>query len=470
MTRPAARLDARRLISTTALLGAALFAGLLYPLTAFLFHPLALPAMVALAALGVVSLARPEVGIAVALVVTSLSEGIGGPRPWILGAVWTGLLVGITILRLIHDGWDSARLPPLCIVAFAVVVVDVVGLVLSGDPATATPYVRSTATGVALLALIATQVRTMEQLRWVLGGAVVSAALVGIHATVQYLWGSDASVGFYTSSGELVERVTGGFGHPNQLAGFLLLLVPIVIMTAALSRQGRALAVVAAGLAVVGVYASFSRAALMGLLAVPLILLRGRRLLLLTPVLALALVLAMPDLLKERFATVTTRGTEAATRLDFWHTATALFADNPVNGVGVGQFPRAYAEARVPGKRFLPTTIFEPPPHAHNLAFHLLAEQGLVGLTAFAGAVVIAVRHAVRLRRSSARHLSWVGSAVLTAIVAFLIHNVFDVTLFEATAIHFWAILGILSAAVMMARRDEGEAAGVAEPAVAARG
>ncbi|MFP5319118.1 MAG: O-antigen ligase family protein [Acidimicrobiia bacterium] len=470
MTQLLVRIRARRIITNTALLGTALLVGLLYPLSAFRFHPLILPVVVALAALAVASQGRPEVGVAVALVLTSLTEALAGPRPWILGAVWTGLLLAITIVRLVHEGWDDERLPPLCVAAFAVLAVDVIGLVVSGDPAAATPIVRSTATGVALFVVIATQVRTSDQVRWVLGGAVVAAGVVGAHAAVQYFQPGDPSVGFFTSSGELVERVTGGFGHPNQLAGFLLLLFPVVVLVAVLAPRARALAYVVAPLAVFGVYASFSRAALIGLVAIPLVMLRGRGLLMAAPLLAIVLVLAMPDVLRERFATLTANGAEAATRIDFWTTASALSADRPLFGVGVGQFPTAYAEARIAGKHFLPATLFEPPPHAHNLLLNVLAERGLVGLMALGVAFLLAIRYAGRLRGSPDRELSWIGSAVLAAIVAFLIHNMFDVTLFEATAIHFWSILGLLSAVVSAPARHRAGEAVAADPALAARG
>jgi putative inorganic carbon (hco3(-)) transporter len=421
----------------------AVVTGAMYPLAAYTVHPLALPAAVIVAGLAVVTLSRPEVGVAAAFVLLSLNSGLIGGRPWLPGTAWTAFLFIASFTGKVRDR-DTVSPLGLAVLAFGLL--GIVGLIVSGDPAHATPLVRSVLTGLALYFVIATQIRVAEQAQWVVGGIVASAGLIGGFATVQYLRGSGSSVGFITETGELVSRVTGGFGQPNQLAGFLILIVGLALGGALVPRPGRTLYAVAAAVSVVGIYGSFSRGALLGLVVLPLVFLGGRRALLLAPLVALAVLVATPNLARERFGTLTQEGGEVADRVDFWRTAVSLWADHPVFGVGPGGFEDAYAEARVPGKRFLPDTAFQPPPHAHNLALNLLAEQGVVGFVSFAVVFWLAVREGLRVRRSSEQWARIMGSALVASLLAFAVHNQFDVTLGEGTGTFFWGVLGVVAA------------------------
>jgi O-antigen ligase len=159
-----------------------------------------------------------------------------------------------------------------------------------------------------------------------------------------------------------------------------------------------------------------------------------------------AVLAVTPGLITERFATANQSGGDLATREDFWNAAEHIWEGHPVLGVGLGGFPGAYASARLPAKQFLPDSVLEPPPHAHNLFLQMLAEQGILGLLSLLAIIGVAVRMALELRRHAERWLRVLGSAMLAALVAFLIHNMFDVTLIEETGIDFWAMLGLLSA------------------------
>ena len=160
--------------------------------------------------------------------------------------------------------------------------------------------------------------------------------------------------------------------------------------------------------------------------------------------------------MRERFATLTESGSEVATRVEFWSTAVTIWSEHPIAGVGLGGFPTAYAEARVPGRGFLPGTISKPPPHAHNLFFQELATEGLIGLVSIVIVLGAAIALAVRLRRRADPLARPIGSAALASVVAFLVHNQFDVTLLEGTGIYFWATLGLLSGVAASAMTEPG--------------
>jgi len=420
--------------------------GLVYPASAYYVSPLALPLALVALLLAAVTLSRPEVGIAVAIFLSALNPGLAGSLPWLPGTAWTAFVFLISVGKLgAERGWGH-RLPPLGFVALVFVAVDIVGLVLSESAGDGVPILRSAVTGVMLMFAIAAQVRTRRQAEWVVGGLVAGAALIGGYGTWQYLTGAPTSVGFLTASGELISRATAGFDQPNQLAGFLVLLVPFALAGAIVNRRLRIVFVVAGALAVVGVYASFSRAALVALAITPLMFRGGRALLLVVPVVAVLGIFATPTLVSERFETLTAQGSEIATRTDFWRTAGDIWTRSPLAGAGLGEFPAAYAQSRVPGRQFLPASAFQPPPHAHNLELQLLAEQGLLGLMAFLAVLGVAVSRGLALLRSHERWISVLGSAILAALAAFVIHNQFDVTLYEGTGVYFWAILGLLAA------------------------
>jgi len=331
---------------------------------------------------------------------------------------------------------------------------------LSPAPDVGLPILRSTVTGVVLFLVAAATLRSWSDIAMALRGTSGAALLVGGFACLQKVAGASTGIGFLTSTGELVSRVTAGFGHPNLLGGFLVLLVPLAGAAAVVDSRWRLVHVTGLVLALGGIYASFSRGALLAVLLMPFLLLRGRWLLVLVPVGMLGLVVGAPSVMTERFALAGQDGGELAGRRDIWSTAAAIWVREPLVGVGLGGFPGTYATIRVAGKQFLPDTRFKPPPHAHNLELQLLAEQGLLGFTAFAAVAGSSAWRAIRLRRSPNTGHAVVAAGLLASLVGLLVHNLFDVTLLENAGVQLWGVLGILSALVVL-DRDQGQPDGI---------
>lgn len=429
----------------------ALALGALFSLTAFRFDPLALPIACAVGALALLTVNRPEVGIAAAfpLVMAGNLGATTGP-PWLPGLVWAIFLFVLAALRDPRAEGAFLRMPRLGLALCGYLAASLVGFVLASDTTTALPVMRSLITGALLFYAIASLVHERRQVGWVLMGIAASAVTVGGLAVYQYLTGT-LDVGFITDTGELVARATAGFGSPNTLAGFLLVLVPFTLAGALAYPRARVPCFLGLVIALLGIYVSFSRGALIALAFVPLVFLGARRALLVAPLLLVLIATVAPGLARERFGSLTAQGSEVATRVDFWRAAENIWAVHPVLGVGLGGFPEAYATSRIPGKAYLPTSLFEPPPHAHNLFLNLLAEQGLLGLVAFLILAVATARACSRLRRDGRGWLAAVGSAGLAMLAAGGLHNVFDMTLLEQPGIFFWALLGLISAATRIA-------------------
>jgi O-antigen ligase len=430
-------------VVTPALAAAAMLLGAAYAASAWQVSPWVLPALLAGIALVAVTLHRAEIGVAAAFLLVPLSNlGLTGRPPWLLTSVWALFLCTLGLWR--HWGeWPRLTTPVLVNLVVALVAFTVGGAVSNG-----LSEIRAGVVGLLYFLGLALLLRTRRQIMWALGGIAAAIVLVGLLAVRERISGAPASVAFFTPDGELVGRVLAGFGQPNELGGFLVLLIPFALAGALLPSRARILHVAAVLLGVFGIYASFSRGALIALVAVPFLFMRGRRLLWLAPLLTTAALLATPGLVKERFATLTQSGSEVATRVDFWVTAVDIWETHPILGAGVGQFPAAYAASRVPGRGFLPNSSGEPPPHAHNLLLQYLATEGLIGLLALLTILGSAAAAALSLRRRGGRTASLLGGAFLASLVALLIHNQFDVTLLEGTGMYFWALLGLLAASV----------------------
>lgn len=439
-------------------LGGAVAIGALGAAVAYFVDPFMVPALCLAGALVVVTLSRPEIGIGAWFVMMPLSRlGVLGDPPWIVGTAWAGFLFFLALARHSTATERDSRFPPLALTYVLFLIVTLVGALRSADIGDALPAVRTTITGGFVFFAVAMLVRDRRGVMTVLGAVAFAASISGLAAVYEWESGSTA-FGFITATGALVARVAAGFGQPNQLAGFLIVLLPLILTGALVARRGRGLFVLAGVIALAGVYLSFSRAGLLAIVVIPFAFSGVRVALAMAPVALIPLLLLAPGLLRERFATLSSEGSELASRLDFWTTAWAIWQDHPILGVGPGGFADAYAAARVPGKEFLPTTVFEPPPHAHNLPLQFLAEQGVVGLALFATILGLAVLALLRLRRDTERWVRLTARGLLAAFAALVVHNMFDVTLLEGTGEFVWGLLGLVAGLTLMRRAAPGEA------------
>jgi O-antigen ligase len=165
------------------------------------------------------------------------------------------------------------------------------------------------------------------------------------------------------------QEATVRMAHPNRLASFLLMTVPVAYAWGRARRRGPwRLGAVAGGVAMLGgMLVTFSRGGWLGILAEILYISprkRGRAALLV--VVALALVWLVLPWEMTGFARTLSPGYQTnLSRLREWGAALRLISEEPVWGVGVGNYARAAG-----------TTSLVP----HNFFLHTAAQTGLVGL------------------------------------------------------------------------------------------
>jgi O-antigen ligase len=203
----------------------------------------------------------------------------------------------------------------------------------------------------------------------------------------------------------------GTLVNANALAGFVLVWIPLLIRWArAGAWRARRAALPLSGLAASVILLALTRSVWAGaclLVALPaLIALAGgprpgpwaKRL-------ALGFAAALVLLMALEVARVESAGSQHgprtlfAARVGWWTSALRMFTDHPVAGIGVGNFNSAYLASRagpVENTRF-----------AHSLLFRILAETGLLGLTAAAFALLawVGAAYARPARRAAAFRL-----------------------------------------------------------------
>ncbi len=263
--------------------------------------------------------------------------------------------------------------------------------------------------------------------------------------------------------GGLILRAYGTFGQPNPFAGYLNLTLPILVGIA-LFAPGRWLrvwvALAAAAVAVVmvttlsrGAWLGFAVALLvMGIVAsqrvavwIWLSLLAGSMVILaavfgVIPFGVSGRVLAAFGLSGVSLDSVTSENFSAVQRLAFWQAGLNMFQNNPVLGVGIGNYISSYPQYAAQGWE----TVLG---HAHDYYLNAAAETGLVGLAAYLLLVVAAFREVGRAVARAPRGL-WYGVALglLGSLTALSIHNLVDNMFVHGMPVLLGLLLGVAGA------------------------
>lgn len=435
----------------------------LWPLTAYGFNPVLLPAVLMACAALVTIAQRPEYGIALSAAIAPVAAvPVGGQRPLLLA--YYALAIGLLAYGPIAAREAGWRIPGV----LTAVTVFFVASVLSGatalEPGRAFRVVFQLGFALALMFATLQICRTRRQLMVVVGGVLAGLAVEGLHGVIQQATGNFSDIEIVVN-GEVVRRITGAFGHPNQYAGFLAVFIPLAI-TVALSRPAparlRVLGAVATAAAVPALVLSYTRGAVVGVVVGALVWLavvRPRAALLVAVALAIGGTAFAPSTLKERFQS--SSGGDVSLRSDIWATSLDIYAEHPLLGAGMHNFSVAYqalpsTAASGSQRRLLHTRQVLVPPHAQNLYLNVLAEQGLVGFLAFL--LVCATSVAVAFRGSRIRDP--VGRAVCMGIgaglVTLAVHSLLDVGLFgERLEVPLFELLAVAATLVAMDRRRD---------------
>ncbi|MFA6024503.1 MAG: O-antigen ligase family protein [Candidatus Gracilibacteria bacterium] len=274
---------------------------------------------------------------------------------------------------------------------------------------------------------------------WALRALVLSGAVLSVLALVQVVTGD-----FLTPD----MRASGPFESANYLA---LYLGPLVVFAglAAVESDSKGDRIFLGICAVLGAAALFFSKSYAGWIAVAgagslgLLLLARRRSrksfwIAFAALFGLGLVLLLSQLGTDKFAQfVDFAGrSSSSVRLQIYEISTALIADHPLLGIGMGQFEQQYQEV---AEVVLGSAPFEwNMLHPHNILLAFWLNMGLLGLGAF---VWLCGRALLWLteRDKKERHL------VALMLVTLLIHGLFDTPYFKNDlAFQFWLFMAML--------------------------
>ncbi len=282
--------------------------------------------------------------------------------------------------------------------------------------------------------------------------------------------------------------------NPNQLAGALMLLLPLLLGCAAGAFQAgkRALAallVLAALPAAASLILTQSRAGWMGFaaalltLAAALVWLRSsprtRKALALAAALGLIVVVAaaavaLPRVLTQgdSGATVSAADDTALTleaRVEIWSRALYALQDFPFTGVGLGAFRRVV--------NILYPLFLVPPDadiaHSHNMFLQVGVDVGLIGLVGYVALLLVAAVVAWQAASREDGFDRYVALGALAALIGFHVYGLADaLALGSKPSAVFWVVLGVVAALGRMQSASaatgvtgEGDEAPAARPA-----
>lgn len=289
--------------------------------------------------------------------------------------------------------------------------------------------------------------RSAREARWIAMGLVTMAGLAAVAGLAQTAAGPQAGMNagleLFTLGQGAVMRAYSTFGHPNQFAAYLIVVIPVAFILAAQAGPGRwawaaALAVLSAALV-----CTFSRGAWLGALfgygmTVVLAARWTRR----TAFRAVLLSLAVAALLAAvfhfgpwpalraaayaRLNSYVTPGQDdsAHFRQVCMQTAVSMARKHFWLGFGAGEYDRNI-------RGYFDETYYAWEAinkHLHNLYLQVLVETGVLGLASFLA--LLAYYLTVLVRSGRVLPGGWerllVGAA-LAASLAFFVHNLFDV-------------------------------------------
>jgi O-antigen ligase len=278
---------------------------------------------------------------------------------------------------------------------------------------------------------------------WSLIGIAIFESLYGI---AQLFTGAPSGV---IVQNHILPRIAGSLEGPNQFAGWLNLIFPVLFARALLHRSGwLVVAVALSGAATAltlsrsGIVAGFVGAAVVISMSRPPksvgLRLAGGGAIVLAVLVGAALMVGF----EWHFFTLAEVKVpnHLGTRAILWSSALALWQHSPILGVGAGNFQLDLGLVGHPDVRT----------HANSVYLQFLAETGVVGFAALLWLIYATI--APFVRRYSRRALV-IGFAA--ANIAIVLHQIFDYLWFFPKVGGVWALLLGVAVAELLASRDD---------------
>ena len=368
----------------------------------------------------VLLLAQVELA-ALAVVAASIFEGYLEVVAQSASTGLTLVVVGAWAIRRSRGRMHHGRRSPVLLAALGLTVALLVSTLVHNLGSTSASVLGRWAGLLALLVVLTDCMRERLRPEQVARVYVAACAVASLSGLAAYLVVDDRSV-------------SGPVGDPDRFAFYLLAAIPLGLGVRRLGRRAWPWDL-AVGLTALALLATLSRGAVLGLVVSLLFAVVARQVSLRAVALLLVAVLTAGSLtvsLRPELLHTSLHGRSAVTnpdvseRLDLWQAAARMAVDSPL----VGQGPGSFAAEHVQYLSRLPDSA-ELYPVAHSTYLEIVAENGLLGVTAFLVLLATGFVGAwLWWRRTRSPLAAGVTSALVgTALAASMVTGQFDLPL-----------------------------------------
>jgi putative inorganic carbon (hco3(-)) transporter len=323
--------------------------------------------------------------------------------PSILQPFFLLILVAI-VINWIRFGMPQSKWTNAVVAVVAYGLVVTLSLIYATDFKVAytvvTDFVKNGIIAVFLAIMIQRGV-TFKRVLWVLllAGIFVSTISVYQYLTKQFtnpFWGFGQADYLNIVTGVDDYRIAGPIGDPNYYAQIIVILIPIAFEFLLTEKKwfARIIAFLALLVCSLTIIFTFSRGGFFAFAVVIACLILYHKLhpiyIILTLLFLILIFFFLPNNYTSRLGTITDvlsgqmdvrDEASLSGRLSEFIAAGQMFADHPIFGVGVGNYPAYYDQYAV----IIGLDINSGPHQPHNLFLEIAAETGILGLTVFLG-------------------------------------------------------------------------------------
>ncbi len=363
------------------------------------------------------------------------------------------VLIGLAIAAMIAARCEW-RIPPVWLPIAVFFALTLVSLAASGHAKQGMPQIKKFYV-YALLFLVASNVRTLRQIRaiamlWILAAALSSAWALNQFYN-RYEDARDAHRDFYRAY--IADRITGFMSHWMTFSGQMMMVLLLIAALLFFSKAPRWLLAPAA-LTGAALILAETRSMWLGAAAggIYLIWYWKRWVLLAIPVLAAIVLLVNPFELGDRLrSTVQPHPGDLdsnAHRAMCRAIGYQMIKAHPLLGIGPEQVQYQYLDYLPPGTRLpLPTGFYG---HLHNIYVHYAAELGIPAMLAMLWMLLRPLYDFLRGLRRGMGESAWVLRAAVAVLIAIMVSGFFEKNIGDSEVLElFLAILGCGYAVLM---------------------
>lgn len=294
---------------------------------------------------------------------------------------------------------------------------------------------------------------TEEKMNLVLGVLVVTGTLIALYAIYQYVVGVEMNEAWVDqeSFDNIRTRAYATFDNPNVLGEYLIVIGSLTagMLWKVRHLAGRLFYVICFGIIAMGLVATNSRGAMLGLMfsAGLFVLVAERRLI---PVGILAL-LAMPfilpqDLWARLLSSVTLSDSSSQYRLAIYEAGFHMVQHYPLTGIGVDAFNEIYPIFALEAANAY---------HVHNLFLQQLIELGVFCFGIFLALLLLFFQKLYSTIARAAKRYRFLLASIFGAFGGILLQGMTDHIWFDySIVLLFWAVLGIGIAGVRLGEKS----------------